>query len=677
MRITEDERSAVRALVALLATLALVLALAAAGADAAVPQFEARTLNDWGNNPIHPEWGSPGSDYVRLAPARYADGAGGMVAGPSPRYVSNRIFNSLGQVLFSEREASQWLWVWGQFVDHTFGHAATGHEEAPIAFDPEDPLESFTDTLGTIPFTRDAVAPGTGTSASNPRQLVNGVSSFIDASAIYGNSASRLEWLRSGPDNGNPARQRARLLLPGRYLPTASARGDAGTAPAMETEGALAGDPQNAVVAGDVRANENVALTAVTTLFAREHNRIVGQLPATLTNEQRFQIARRVVGAEEQYITYTEFLPAAGVGLSPYGGYDPSVDPELSDEFATVGYRSHSMVNGELHVHAPRREFTPGRIQALQALGVQVAPGAHRATALELTIPQNAAFFDPQLVPAIGLKPILEGLGEEPSYKNDEQIDNSLRSVLFGVPGPGANPATCDAEPSTPGCFSGVVDLGAIDLQRSRDAGMPSYNEMREAVGLAPQSSFEEVTGESSEELPAGETIDDPRILEFTSLRNLGGETIEPGSGERAVSATRRSTLASRLKAIYGSVGSLDAFVGMLSEPHQPGSELGELQQALWRKQFEALRNGDRFFYENDPVLAEIESAYGITYRRTLSELLSVDAGAYPGRIATDVFYAQPGAGSSRNAARRAARARSRADRQAVRGTRRRARARG
>ncbi len=223
MRITEDERSAVRALVALLATLALVLAFTAAGAAAAVPQFEARTLNDWGNNPIHPEWGSAGSDYLRLAPARYADGSGAMVAGPNPRYVSNRIFNSLGQDLFSERSASQWLWVWGQFVDHTFGHAQSGSEEAPIAFDAEDPLESFSDTLGAIPFTRDAVAPGTGTSASNPRQQVNRVSSFIDASAIYGNSRRAPGMAAHRPRQRQPGETAGAAAAP-RPLPAARER---------------------------------------------------------------------------------------------------------------------------------------------------------------------------------------------------------------------------------------------------------------------------------------------------------------------------------------------------------------------------------------------------------------------------------------------------------------------
>ena len=180
------------------------------------------------------------------------------------------------------------------------------------------------------------------------------------------------------------------------------------------------------------------------------------------------------------------------------------------------------MVNGELHVAVPRHSYPPSRLEALEAMGVTAEPGAHHR--LELTIPQVAAFFNPQLLPEVGLGPILRGLAEEPGYKNDEQIDDALRSVLFGVPGPGADPAECFEDPSAPGCFSGVVDLAAIDVQRARDNGIPSYNETREAVGLAPQATFDEVTGEGDEELPAGESIDDPGILEFTSLRNLSGD---------------------------------------------------------------------------------------------------------------------------------------------------------
>jgi peroxidase len=72
----------------------------------------------------------------------------------------------------------------------------------------------------------------------------------------------------------------------------------------------------------------------------------------------------------------------------------------------------------------------------------------------------------------------------------------------------------------------------------------------------------------------------------------------------------------------------VDAFVGMVSEKHVAGTEFGPLQLAIWRKQFAALRDGDRFFYLNDPTLTTIAQTYGITYRHTLADLISVDGGA-------------------------------------------------
>src|SRR4029077_13977019 len=105
------------------------------------------------------------------------------------------------------------------------------------------------------------------------------------------------------------------------------------TAPAMNLFGPQMAEDASVVVSGDVRANENIALTAVHTLFAREHNRIVGLLPSNLSNKQKFQIARHIIGAEQQYITYNEFLPAVGIKLPSYRGYDKNVNPSLSNEF--------------------------------------------------------------------------------------------------------------------------------------------------------------------------------------------------------------------------------------------------------------------------------------------------------------------------------------------------------
>ena len=55
----------------------------------------------------------------------------------------------------------------------------------------------------------------------------------------------------------------------------------------------------------------------------------------------------------------------------------------------------------------------------------------------------------------------------------------------------------------------------------------------------------------------------------------------------------------------------------------------------MWTKQFTALRDGDRFFYVNDPELDRIQHDYGVTYRVTLSQLIKLDTGV---TLQPDVF---------------------------------------
>ena len=396
------------------------------------------------------------------------------------------------------------------------------------------------------------------------------------------------------------------------------------------------------MVAGDVRANENIALTALQTLFAREHNRIVAALPRSLPDEVKFQLARRVVGAEEQYVTYNEFLPAMGVRLRDYRGYDPGVNAGLANEFAVVGYRAHSQIHGEFEPTVPAGTYSDAQLAAFERQGIEVERDGGQVT---LVIPLNVAFGNPDLLQAVGEGPVLQSLGAEPEYKNDEQIDNSLRSVLFQVPKPGIpDPGVCGEPVVNPDCFTGVSDLGAIDVERGRDHGMPSYNQLRRAYGLRPARSFTDITGEDTERFPQGlrstDPINDPRILDVVQLRDINGKVIpldSPDAQAEAVVGTRRTTLAARLKAIYGSVDKLDAFVGMVSERHVQGTEFGELQLEIWKQQFSALRDGDRFFYANDPALRAIEQVYGISYRHTLAELITLNTGA---EVQANVFKA-------------------------------------
>ena len=382
------------------------------------------------------------------------------------------------------------------------------------------------------------------------------------------------------------------------------------------------------MVAGDVRANENIALTAIQTLMAREHNRIVGLLPRALSDETRFQIARRVVGAEEQYVTYGQFLHAFGVHLAPYRGYRPGVDAAVTNEFATVGYRGHSMVHGNFDISAPAGRWSAAQLAAFRTSGIQVDAARGRYL---LDVPLDLTFGNPG--PAARDRGRPGAPGARQRARVPQRRAGRRRAAQRALPGAEDGTTAAVQRPAfvNPECFSGVEDLAAIDLERSRDHGIPSYNALRHAYGLSPQTTFAAVTGEREAALPSEpDWIDDPASLQFVTLRSRDGTSIAPGTEqalEDAVSGVRRTTLAARLDAVYGDVDRLDAYVGMVSEPHVRGTEFGPLQLAAWKRQFTALRDGDRFFYANDPELARIRKRYGIDYRTTLAQLIRRNTG--------------------------------------------------
>ena len=98
---------------------------------------------------------------------------------------------------------------------------------------------------------------------------------------------------------------------------------------------------------------KNVALTAVHVVWHREHNFQAEQIKALhpdWTAEQIFQAAKIVQTAQYQRIVFTEFAEALSGGIPGpshgFGGYNPNVNPGISDEFAGAMYRvGHSMIN--------------------------------------------------------------------------------------------------------------------------------------------------------------------------------------------------------------------------------------------------------------------------------------------------------------------------------------------
>lgn len=402
---------------------------------------EFRTVDGRRNNGEHPSWGRAETPLLRLAPAAYADGSGAPAGAgrTGARAISNSCLVEEA-VVPNEVGASSFLWQWGQFLDHDL--SLTPFAEPAEPFDIEVPAgDPFFDPAGTgtqrIELDRSAYRMVAGV-----RQQVNDITAWIDASNVYGSDRRRSRVLKARDGSGELATSEGELLpFNTRRLPNAP------------------GDDPSFFLAGDFRANEQVALTAMHTLFVREHNhwaRLVREADSTLPGKQVYRMARALVGAEMQAITYREFLPVLlGRGaLAPYRGYDPTVDAGIANEFATGAFRvGHTLL--------------PSELLRLDAGMQPIAEGP---------LPLRDAFFAPQEIVERGIEPLLRGLKAQPAREVDTRIVDDVRNFLFGAPG------------------ADGFDLAAFNVQRGRDHGLPDLNGLRTAYGLAPYASFAEIT---------------------------------------------------------------------------------------------------------------------------------------------------------------------------------------
>jgi hypothetical protein len=355
---------------------------------------------------------------------------------------------------------SDLVYVFGQFIAHDLTRAAASSgaalETLAIAIpsgDPSfDPQATGTQTMVTKRSASDAT---TGLAAGNPRQQTNSVTSFLDGSAIYGSDTERATALRTL--TGGQLKTSAGNMLP---FNTLGLSNDNATRVVADT---------SLFVAGDVRANENPALTALQTVFMREHNRIATELAAkkpTLTDEQLYQKARTKVIAELQWITYNEFLPAllGNRAIPRYSGYKASVNPSISNEFVTAAFRfGHSMLDGA--------------VVRLNNDGTTVPQG-------NLTLRDsffNPSVFDPTLPNHEGdIDPFLKASSVGVAQEIDVLVVDDVRNFLFGAPG------------------SGGFDLAALNIERGRDHGLADYNTVRAAYGLPKLTSFSQITTDAA-----------------------------------------------------------------------------------------------------------------------------------------------------------------------------------
>ena len=486
-----------------------------------------RTYDGTLNNVSNPDWGAVNDILVRSTTIGYEDGIS-TPAGqnrPNPRMISNNLFAQTGLV-DDPLSLSNFIWVWGQFVDHdiTLTHD-TPNEFAMISIPQGDPVFDPTSTgIMVIPMKRSNFDPNTGTSINNPRQHNNEITAFLDASNVYGSDQTRADWLRTF--NQGKMKTSNGGLLP--FNTVTSEFGDQidPNTPAMDD---AVGVSPNIFVAGDARANENILLASFHTLFVREHNRLCNEIflaNPTWTDEQIYQKARKIVGGLINAVIYEEWLPSMGVNIPTYTSYDPAVHPGIMNVFAGAAFRmGHSLLTSEI----PR----------LDNNGDPIPEG---------NLLLRDAFFNPLRVKDEGgIDPLFKGMAQQTQQNFDCQVIDDVRNFLFGLPG------------------SGGLDLASININRGRERGFADYNTIRTDFGLPAVNSF----------------------LEINS----------------------NTTIAADMAAIYSDVNSIDPWVGMLAEEHLPNSLFGPLVNKIMEVQFTNLRDGDRFYYENDPGLTIAEKA--------------------------------------------------------------------
>ena len=290
------------------------------------------------------------------------------------------------------------------------------------------------------------------------RQQVNQITAFIDASNVYGSDEERALELRTLDGTGRLKTSEGDLLP----------FNENGLVNAPSTDASF-------FLAGDIRANEQVGLTAMHTLFVREHNYWADSMLRVtpgLNGDELYEAARAIVAAEMQGITYNEFLPLllGRNGLRPYRGYRDDVNPGLGNAFATAAYRvGHTMLSSEL--------------LRLEADGSTIEDG---------NIALADAFFNPDEIINHGIEPYLRGLAAQVCQNVDAYVVDDVRNFLFGAPG------------------AGGFDLASLNIQRGRDHGLPGYNQVRRDYGLSPAQSFADMSSDPEVQANLAAVYDSP-----------------------------------------------------------------------------------------------------------------------------------------------------------------------
>ena len=380
-------------------------------------------------------------------------------------------------------------------------------------------------------------------------------------------------------------------------------------------------------VAGDGRSNENIGLTAIHDVFHAEHARVLTQIKSFLTpaannmmadahgnlwtGEMLFQAAKLVTEMEYQHLVFGEFVRKLSPNITAFAGYDVTIDPAISAEFAHAVYRfGHSMLTETV------------ALQQFDANGKAIAGATGDMGLIQ-------AFLNPTAYTHSTAGEFALGGSQQVGNGIDIWVTDALRNNLVGLP----------------------LDLATLNIVRGRDSGMLSLNGVRAelyaagVVNLKPYTNWSEF----NDNLMHKETLVN-FVMAYSRdavLTQFGGNAdiavwnaMQTSDSAAYATALRAAGNAAILDGAFMSndqgFNAIDFWLGGLAETAVPGGMLGSTFDFIFAMQMVKLQNADRFYYLNrlggTNMLAEIEAQLfsDIVMRNTGTENLYTDIFSVP-----------------------------------------------
>ena len=428
-----------------------------------------RTAHGSWNNLKNPKEGAAGTRFARNINLYAIEPETGVkLLTPNPRTISRKLLTrpdeGIKEIPFLNMLAACWI----QFQNGDWiNHGETIYKDIiEVPLEDDDPArKKYWQTNIMVPRTQPDPTRLDHTDEDAPISFINEVTHWWDGSQIYGSDQVTVDRLRSHIDG--------KLKV--------------------NSDGTLPLDKKGIEETGFVR-NWWVGMSMLHTLFTREHNAICDHLKKHYNDwddARLFNVARLINAALMAKIHSVEWTPA----VLPNKGLDTALNANWYGILTNLFEKGSSRKTvSEINVRNPELGGVVGNPInkhdvpfALTQEFVEVyrlhslLPETLKIKKMDGTYPADLPFVETR---------------QAGSAKLTKKVSMSDLFYSFGNQHPGQlvlnNYPKFMQELSIP--FNPLFDLGAVDIIRARERGVPRYNEFRRQLGLSPISCMEDLT---------------------------------------------------------------------------------------------------------------------------------------------------------------------------------------